>query len=68
MVYQKLLVKRSEFSLPGKKVFLKNDGQYETILADAAESPIHRQKKRKSITNQAKRKETPSRRSLEWLS
>ena len=40
------LIKSKIFSLPGKKVLLKNDEQWEVILVDATESPIERPKKK----------------------
>lgn len=40
------LIKSGIFSLPGKKVLLKSDVDYEVILIDATESPIERPKKK----------------------
>lgn len=39
------LIKDGTFSLPGKKVLLADDSEYEVVLIDAAESPIERPKK-----------------------
>lgn len=41
-----ILIKSKAFSLPGKKVLLKSDTEFEVILVDATESPIERPKKR----------------------
>jgi hypothetical protein len=41
-----VLIKSGAFSLPGKKVLLKSDTEFEVILIDAAESPIERPKKK----------------------
>jgi len=40
------LVKSKEFALPGKKILLKSDMEYEVILIDASESPVQRPKKK----------------------
>jgi len=40
------LIKSGKFSLPGKKVLLKSDVEYEIILVDASETPIERPKKK----------------------
>ena len=39
------LIKSKEFKLPGKKVLLKSENEFEIILIDATESPIERPKK-----------------------
>ena len=39
------LIKNPLFALPGRKVLLKSDMEYEVILVDASESPIERPKK-----------------------
>lgn len=44
-----ILIKSRAFSLPGKKVLLKNDEQWEVILVDATESPIERPKKKSAV-------------------
>jgi hypothetical protein len=43
------LIKSRAFSLPGKKVLLKNNEQWEVILVDATESPIERPKKKSAV-------------------
>ena len=43
------LIKSKAFSLPGKKVLLKNDAQWEVILVDATENPIERPKKKSAM-------------------
>lgn len=40
------LIKSNVFSLPGKKVLLKSNAEFEVILIDATESPIERPKKK----------------------
>lgn len=40
------LIKSGKFALPGKKVLLKSDVEYEVILVDASETPIERPKKK----------------------
>jgi hypothetical protein len=39
------LIKHPDFALPGRKVLLKNDMEYEVILIDATETAIERPKK-----------------------
>jgi len=46
------LIKSKAFSLPGKKVLVKSDMEYEVILVDAAESPCERPKKRYENTKE----------------
>ena len=41
------LIKHPDFALPGRKVLLKSDMEYEVILIDATETPIERPKKRR---------------------
>ncbi len=53
---EETLVKHPTFALPGRKALLKSDVEYDVILIDAAETPIERPKKSKSIMTQAKRK------------
>lgn len=55
---EETLIKHPDFALPGRKVLLKSDTEYDVILIDATETPIERPKKSKSITTQAKRKDT----------
>jgi len=52
-----VLIKDGTFSLPGRKELLKSDVAYEVVLVDATESPIHRPKKNKSISTQAKKRD-----------
>lgn len=52
------LIKHPEFTLPGKKVLLESDTQYEVVLVDATETPIERPKKGKRNTIQAKEEDT----------
>jgi hypothetical protein len=52
------LIKHPDFALPGRKALLKRDVEYEVVLIDAAETPIERPKKDKSISTLAKRKGT----------
>jgi hypothetical protein len=42
------LMKSGKFALPGKKMLLKSDVEFEVVLVDAAESPIERPKKKGS--------------------
>lgn len=49
------LIKSGEFNLPGRKALLKSDVEYELILVDATESPVHRPKKSKNSITQVKR-------------
>lgn len=51
------LIKSKRFSLPGKKVLLKSDVEYEVVLIDATESPCERPKKDKSIGTLARKKD-----------
>jgi Helix-turn-helix of DDE superfamily endonuclease len=53
-----VLIKDSNFALPGKKALLKNDSVYETVLIDVTESSIERPKKSKDNITQEKRKDT----------
>lgn len=39
------LIKHPDFALPGRKVLLKSDMEYDVILIDATETPIERPKK-----------------------
>lgn len=50
------LVKHLNFALPGRKVLMTNNMDYEVVLIDATESPIERPKKNKSYIIQEKRK------------
>ena len=40
------LIKDPVFALPGRKVLLKSDMEYEVLLIDASETPIERPKKK----------------------
>jgi len=40
------LIKHPDFALPGRKVLLRSDMEYEVILIDATETPIERPKKK----------------------
>lgn len=51
-----ILIKHPDFALPGKKVLVKSEMDYELVLIDATESPIERPKKSKDIIIQEKRK------------
>ena len=42
------LIKHPAFALPGRKVLLRSDIEYEVVLIDASESPIERPKKKGS--------------------
>ena len=53
------LIKHPDFALPGRKVLLKSNFEYDVILIDATETPIERPKKSKSIVTLEKRKNTP---------
>ena len=54
------LIKSRVFSLPGKKVLLKSDTEFEVILIDATESPIERPQKKSEIqkTNKKQKQQT----------
>ena len=41
-----VLIKDPAFALPGRKVLLKSDMEYEVLLIDACETPIERPKKK----------------------
>jgi len=43
------LIKSKAFSLPGKKVLLRSNAEFEIILIDATETPIERPKKKDSL-------------------
>jgi hypothetical protein len=53
------LIKHSDFALPGRKVLLKSDMEYELVLIDATETPIERPKKDKNASTLAKRNAIP---------
>ena len=52
------LIKHPDFALPGRKVLLKSDMEYELVLIDATETPIERPKKDKNGSTQGKRNDT----------
>ena len=52
-----ILIKSKMFSLPGKKVLLKSDTEFEVILIDATESPIERPKKKGAMQKTDKKQE-----------
>lgn len=49
------LIKDGKFSLPGRKVLVKSDVEYELVLIDATETPIERPKKNRGTFTLAKR-------------
>ena len=53
------LIKHPDFALPGRKVLLKSDMEYELVLIDATETPIERPKKDKNVSTQEKRNAIP---------
>jgi hypothetical protein len=57
---ENILIQCDEFKLPGKKVLLNNDHEFEVILIDASESPIERPKKNNASFIQVKRKDIQS--------
>lgn len=52
-----ILIKSKRFSLPGKKVLLKSNVEFEVILIDATETPIERPKKKDSMQKTDKKQE-----------
>jgi hypothetical protein len=56
---ENVLIKDGTFSLPGKKVLLDENADYDVVLLDAAESPVERPKKDKSIGTPEKRNVIP---------
>jgi len=56
---ENVLIKDGTFSLPGKKVLLDENADYDIVLLDGAESPIERPKKNKSIGTPEKRNVIP---------
>lgn len=52
-----ILIKHPDFALPGKKVLVKSEMDYELVLIDATESPIERPKKSKDTIILEKRKD-----------
>jgi hypothetical protein len=60
------LIKSRVFSLPGKKVLLKNDTEFEVILIDATESPIERPKKKSAMQKTGKKQKQQTEALLFW--
>lgn len=54
------LIKSKVFSLPGKKVLLKSDTEFDVILIDATESPIERPKKKNKMQKTGKKQKQQS--------
>jgi len=52
------LIKHPDFALPGRKVLLKSDVEYDVVLIDATETPIERPKKSKSTSIPGRKKST----------
>lgn len=52
------LIKHPDFALPGRKVLLKSDMEYELVLIEATESPIERPKKDKNAFILVRRNDT----------
>ncbi|WP_343033062.1 transposase family protein [Wolbachia endosymbiont of Atemnus politus] len=44
-----VLVKHSDFALPGKKELLKSNVEYEVLVIDGTETPVERPKKAKTL-------------------
>jgi hypothetical protein len=57
---ERILIADKRFHLPGKKVLLKAENQFEVMLVDATESPVERPKKNSVDTTQAKRNDIPT--------
>jgi Helix-turn-helix of DDE superfamily endonuclease len=55
---EKVLIESGAFRLPGKKALYKNDGEHNTVLVDATESPIERPKKNKVNGTPEKKRNT----------
>lgn len=53
-----VLIKHSDFALPGRKALLKSDVEYDVILIDVTETPIERPKKNKSAITQERKRDT----------
>jgi len=52
---ERILIADKRFHLPGKKVLLKEENQFEVILVDVTESPVERPKKNSVEIIQGKR-------------
>ena len=53
-----VLLACGKFKLPGKKMLLKSDTNYEIVLIDATESPVERPKKSKNAVIPARKNAT----------
>ena len=53
-----VLIKDGTFSLPGKKALLNSEAEYETVLVDAAETPVERPKRGRKNGTPVKRNDT----------
>jgi hypothetical protein len=60
------LIKSKRFSLPGKKVLLKSNAEFEVILIDATETPIERPKKKDPMQKTDKKQEQQTEKILFW--
>lgn len=60
------LIKSKIFALPGKKVLLKSDTEFEVILIDATESPIERPKKKNTMQKANQEQEQQTKKLLFW--
>jgi hypothetical protein len=56
---EEVLIKSKLFSLPGRKALTSGELQWEVVVVDVTESPVHRPKKNKNNFIQAKRKDIP---------
>lgn len=54
---ENVLIQCKEFRLPGKKVLMESDNEFEVVLIDASESPIERPKKNNANFILEKRKD-----------
>ena len=56
---ENILIKSSEFRIPGKKQLLKSGKQIDIAVIDVTETPIERPKKNRKTTTVEKRKSIP---------
>ena len=56
---EEVLVKQTDFRLPGKKALQKSDIEYEVVLIEATETPIERRKKNKSYGILGRKRDIP---------
>jgi len=56
---ENVLIKEGTFSLPGKKVFVKSNAEYEIIQIDATEICVERPKRGRKNGIQARKNDTP---------